>query len=195
MGQTPFVYLRCQVAGVARIQTKKIKVMLQNFKSGYEVSSKSEIARSEKNDCVVRAIANAFKVNYDMAHSFVKTNFSRKDGKGTHQTNTILKQLAKKPIELDPAGQLDLFNADKTVKNIKHIGDMPKNGGSLINKAYKHKDVAYTVKAFAQKFKKGTYIVMVHKHALAIVDGVVIDNNDMQFNGYRRVVESAFLVK
>ena len=169
--------------------------MLQNFKSGYEVSSKSEIARSEKNDCVVRAIANAFKVNYDMAHSFVKTNFSRKDGKGTHQTNTILKQLAKSPIELKPSGQLDLFNADKTVKNIKHIGDMPKNGGKLINKAYKHKKVAYTVKAFAQKFKKGTYIVMVHKHALAIVDGVVIDNNDMQFNGYRRVVESAFLVK
>ena len=169
--------------------------MLQNFKSGYEVSSKSEIARSEKNDCVVRAIANAFKVNYDMAHSFVKTNFSRKNGKGTFNTNTKLKQLAKSPIELKPSGQLDLFNADKTVKNIKHIGDMPKNGGKLINRAYKHKKVAYTVKAFAQKFKKGTYIVMVHKHALAIVDGVVIDNNDMQFNGYRRVVESAFLVK
>ena len=76
--------------------------MLQNFKSGYEVSSKSEIARSEKNDCVVRAIANAFKVNYDMAHVFVKENFVRKNGKGTHQTNTKLKQLAKSPIELDP---------------------------------------------------------------------------------------------
>ena len=72
---------------------------------------------------------------------------------------------------------------------------MPKNGGKLINRAYKHKPVAYTVKAFAQKFKTGTYILMVHKHALAIVNGVVIDNGDMQFSGYRRVVESAFLVK
>ena len=169
--------------------------MLQNFKSGYEVSSKSEIARSEKNDCVVRAIANAFKVNYDMAHVFVKENFDRKDGKGTQATNSTLKQLAKNPIQLDPAGQLDLFNADKTVVNIKHIGDMPKKGGKLINRAYKHKEVAYTVKAFAQKFKTGTYILMVHKHALAIVNGVVIDNGDMQFSGYRRVVESAFLVK
>ena len=169
--------------------------MLQNFKSGYEVSSKSEIARSEKNDCVVRAIANAFKVNYDMAHVFVKENFDRKNGKGTHQTNTKLKQLAKKPIELDPSGQLDLFSQDKKVINIKHIGDMPKKGGKLINRAYKHKKVAYTVKAFAQKFKTGTYVLLVHKHALAIVDGVVIDNGNMQFNGYRRVVESAFLVK
>ena len=73
--------------------------MLQNFKSGYEVSSKSEIARSEKNDCVVRAIANAFKVNYDMAHVFVKENFDRKDGKGTQATNSTLKQLAKNPIQ------------------------------------------------------------------------------------------------
>ena len=169
--------------------------MLQNFKSGYEVSSKSEIAKSEKNDCVVRAIANAFKVNYNMAHVFVKTNFNHKNGKGTNQTNTILKQLAKSPIELAPSGQLDLFNADKTVKIIKHIGDMPKNGGKLINRAYKHKPVAYTVKAFAQKFKTGTYVLLVHKHALAIVNGVVIDNGNMQFSGYRRVVESAFLVK
>ena len=53
----------------------------------------------------------------------------------------------------------------------------------------------HTVKAFAQKFKTGTYFLLVHKHALAIVDGVVIDNGNMQFNGYRRVVESAFLVK
>ena len=169
--------------------------MLQNFKSGYEVSSKSEIAKVEKNDCVVRAIANAFKVNYNMAHVFVKTNFNRKNGKGTQATNSVLKQLSQKPISFAPAGQLDLFSADEKIVTIKHIGDMPKSGGKLINKAYKHKKVAYTVKAFAQKFKTGTYIVMVHKHALAIVNGVVIDNNDMQFNGYRRVVESAFLVK
>jgi uncharacterized Zn-binding protein involved in type VI secretion len=92
-------------------------------------------------------------------------------------------------------GQLDLFNPDEKIVNIKHIGDMPKHGGKLINKAYKHKPVAYTVKAFAQKFSKGTYVILVHKHALAIEDGVVIDNGDKQFNGYRRVVESAFLVK
>ncbi len=57
--------------------------MLQNFKNGYEVSEKSEIAKNEKNDCVVRALANAFEVNYNMAHVFVSKKFNRKNGKGT----------------------------------------------------------------------------------------------------------------
>ena len=55
--------------------------------------------------------------------------------------------------------------------------------------------VAFTVKAFAQKFKKGNFVVLVNKHALAVKNGVVIDNPDMQFKGYRRVVESAFQIK
>ena len=96
------------------------------------------------------------------------------------------------PVE----GQLDLFsgNNDKEFK-IKHIGDMPKMGGKLINKKYKHKKVAYTVKEFIQKFKKGTYLLLVNKHALTVKNGVMIDNGNYQYGGYRRVVESAFQVK
>jgi len=37
--------------------------------------------------------------------------------------------------------------------------------------------------------------VLVNKHALAIKNGVIVDNADMQFKGYRRVVESAFQIK
>ena len=59
-----------------------------------------------------------------------------------------------------------------------------------INTEYTHKKVAYTVKTFCAKFNKGTYIVLVHKHALCIKDGIVIDNPDMRFTGYRRIVES-----
>tara|TARA_R110000744_G_scaffold351828_1_gene457685 strand:+ start:251 stop:760 length:510 start_codon:yes stop_codon:yes gene_type:complete len=169
--------------------------MLQNFKNGYEVSEKSEIAKKEKNDCVVRALANAFEVNYNMAHVFVSKRFDRKKEKGTKLFNSTLKDLSKSPITFKPSGQLDLFNPDGKTFEIEHIGDMPKLGGKLINRTYKHKKVAYTVKAFAQKFNKGTYIVLVHKHAFAIKDGVLIDNGNYQFNGYRRVVESAFKVK
>jgi hypothetical protein len=59
-----------------------------------------------------------------------------------------------------------------------------------INEDYTHKKVAYTVKTFCAKFSKGTFIVIVHKHALCVKDGIVIDNGDMQFTGYRRTVES-----
>ena len=36
--------------------------MLKNFQSGYGVSKKSAIAKREKNDCMVRAVANAFEI-------------------------------------------------------------------------------------------------------------------------------------
>ena len=169
--------------------------MLKNFKNGYEVSEKSEIAKSEKNDCVVRALANAFEINYNMAHVFVSKRFNRKKGKGTKLFNSTLKKLSKKSINFEPSGQLDLFNQDGQSFNIEHLGDQPKLGGNLVNRKYKHKKVAYTVKAFAQKFNKGTYIILVNKHAFALKDGVIIDNQNYQFEGYRRVVESAFKVK
>jgi signal transduction histidine kinase/ActR/RegA family two-component response regulator len=64
---------------------------------------------------------------------------------------------------------------DTTVKTFKHLGDMPKLGGDLVNMKYKHKPVAYTVKAFAQKYSKGNFILTVEGHALAIKNGVVVD--------------------
>ena len=165
--------------------------MLKNFKNGYEVSGKSETAKREKNDCAVRAIANACNVNYEQAHAWVKKSFNRKDGQGTFMFNAIMKQT--KQIEFEQAGQLDMF-ADNSVKKIKHVGDSPKQGGKLANPKYRHKPVAFTVKEFARKFNRGSYIVSVNKHALAIKDGIIIDNSNFQYNGYRRVIESAFQV-
>ena len=165
--------------------------MLKNFRNGYEVSGKSETAKREKNDCVVRAVANACNVNYEQAHAWVKDAFNRQDGKGTFMFDFIMKQT--KQIEFEQAGQLDMF-ADTSVKKIKYVGSSPKKGGTLANPKYRHKPVAFTVKEFARKFNRGSYIVAVNKHALAIKDGVIIDNSNFQYGGYRRVVESAFQV-
>ena len=165
--------------------------MLKNFRNGYEVSGKSKTAKREKNDCVVRAVANACNVNYEQAHAWVKDAFNRQDGKGTFMFDFIMKQT--KQIEFEQAGQLDMF-ADTSVKKIKYVGSSPKKGGTLANPKYRHKPVAFTVKEFARKFNRGSYIVSVNKHALAIKDGVIIDNSNFQYNGYRRVIESAFQV-
>ena len=43
----------------------------------------SKKAKSEKKDCVVKAIASSTNVDYDTAHSWVKENFEREDKKGT----------------------------------------------------------------------------------------------------------------
>ena len=165
--------------------------MLKNFKNGYAVSLKSETARNEKNDCVVRAVANACDVNYDQAHKYVADTFGRKKGQGTQLFTMLLK--TNKEMVFDEVGQLNMFEQG-VKRSVKHIGDMPKNGGKLFNPKYKHKKVAYTVKEFAQRFNKGNYILTVAKHALAIKNGVVVDNGNYQAGGYRRVVESAFMV-
>ena len=165
--------------------------MLKNFKNGYQVSGSSEIAKTEKNDCAVRAVANACDVNYDQAHKFCTAMFGREKGKGTQLFSTLLKMNTE--MVFDEVGQLNMFEQG-IKRTVKHIGDMPKVGGKLFNPKYKHKKVAYTVKEFAQRFNKGNYILTVAKHALAIKNGVVVDNGNYQTNGYRRVVESAFMV-
>ncbi len=165
--------------------------MLKNFKNGYQVSGSSAIAKTEKNDCAVRAIANACGVNYDQAHKFCTEMFGREKGKGTQLFTALLKTNTE--MVFDNVGQLDMFRQGIR-RTIKHVGDMPKLGGELKNPKYKHKPVAYTVKEFAQRFNKGNYIVTVAKHALAIKNGVVVDNSNYQVGGYRRPVESAFMV-
>ena len=42
----------------------------------------SKLAKSEKNDCFVRALAAATDSDYDLAHKYVKKTFKRKKGKG-----------------------------------------------------------------------------------------------------------------
>ena len=154
-------------------------MILENFKNGYEVANGSLLAKSEKNDCFVRACANAFNITYDVAHGFVAKEFERKAKKGTKNVFSICKALGKVTFDLF---QDSLFPVTKEY-NLKCVN-------KPINKEYTHKRVNYTVKTFCAKYSKGTYIVLVNKHALVIKDGIVIDNGSMRFTGYRRVVES-----
>ena len=57
--------------------------------------TESKIAKSENNDCVVRAIASAADMDYDSAHQFVKETFNRKNGKGTFGLGTGMNLLSK----------------------------------------------------------------------------------------------------
>ena len=152
---------------------------LENFTNGYNVTKGSVLAAGEKNDCAVRAFANAFNITYDMAHSFTAKEFKRKARKGTKHMFSTLQSLGSVTFDLFSD---TLFPETKTYK-LKCVN-------KPINKAYTHKPVQYTVKTFCATFSKGTYIVLVNKHALTVKDGIVIDNPDMRFTGYRRVVES-----
>jgi hypothetical protein len=158
---------------------------LANFKNGYDVTQGSVLALNEKNDCAVRAFANAFNITYDTAHAFTADKFKRKAKKGTKGMFVTLSQLG--------FATFDLFS-NTLFPETRTYGIHPlkrSKSGKVVNTSYTHKEVNHTVKTFCAKYNKGTYIVIVSKHALTIKDGVVIDNPDMQFTGYRRIVESA----
>ena len=152
---------------------------LENFKNGYDVTLGSSLALNEKNDCAVRAFANAFNISYDVAHEFTAKEFKRKARKGTKGVFAICKALGKVSFELF---QDSLFPVTKEY-DLKCVN-------KPINREYTHKRVNYTVKTFCAKYSKGTYIVLVNKHALVIKNGIVVDNPNNRFDGYRRVVES-----
>ena len=154
-------------------------MILQNFQNGYNVSNGSLLAKGEKNDCTVRAIANAFNVCYDTAHGFAADVLKRKARRGTK--NTYLNLVKAKNVTFDLFSNT-LFPETKTFKL--------SGKAAPINPKYTHKKVKYTVKTFCASHNVGTYIVLVKGHALCIKDGIVIDNSNYQFDGYRRPVNS-----
>jgi len=162
---------------------------LANFKNGYDVTQGSVLALNEKNDCAVRAFANAFNISYDVAHAFTADKFKRKAKKGTRNMFKTLAELGFATFDLFSN---TLFPETRTFS----IHPLTRSKtGKVVNHAYKHKEVSHTVKTFCAEFNKGTFIVIVAKHALTIKDGIVIDNPNYKFEGYRRIVESACLVK
>ena len=160
-------------------------MILENFKNGYDVTLGSSLALNEKNDCAVRAFANAFNISYDLAHGFAADKFKRKAKKGVKNMFRTLNELGFATFDLFSN---TLFPETRTYS----IHPLKRSkSGKVVNYNYTHKEVNHTVKTFCAMFNKGTYIVLVAKHALTIKDGIVIDNPNYRFTGYRRIVESA----
>ena len=125
--------------------------------------TESIIAKSENNDCVVRAIASAVDMDYDSAHQFVKETFKRKNGKGTFGFGAGMNLLSKNGKQINGkdiqiiSEQYDTMLYYVVVKGIKKLR-------------------ATTTTSFLKKYPVGSYVVVVKNHAFTIKDGVVIGN-------------------
>lgn len=145
--------------------------------------SNSEIAKSEKNDCFVRAIAAATDVKYDVAHTFVKENFNREDKKGTEGIfiSTQMMKFEEEGMNIDGIDfSVKVLPTDKITNKYKLYGEIVKR--------------KKTVKSFIQSNPKGTFVVGVSKHAFTIKDGVLIDNAGEEFRPTRKV-DSAYKIE
>ena len=142
--------------------------------------SQSELARQEKNDCFVRAIAAASGSAYEPAHEFVKVNFNRANGEGTmgvgpvlNKIEGVLQKIGNVNVVFKPVAE------DKKMNYYKLYGEVVKR--------------QKTVKSFIQDNKKGTFVVLVAGHAFTVKDGVLIDNRGEEFRPTRKV-QDAFKV-
>ena len=138
--------------------------------------SNSSIASGEKNDCVVRAMASACDINYDTAHGLVKTEMKREDRMGTLNNDIVsaMKKFAKEGLEI--AGK----KFEVSLLGKSRITNRYKLHGEII-------DRQKTVKSFIKDNSKGTYVVLVSKHAFTVKDGVLIDNVGEEFRPTRKV--------
>ena len=151
------------------------------YLSASEVYAKgnSEIAKNEKNDCVVRSIASAAEVSYKAAHEFCAKVFGRKEKKGV---NGLV--LASELLKAQDKG-IKIGNKEFEVYGLK------KN--EVCNKYKLHGEEIWrkkTIKSFVQSHPVGTFLVMVANHALCIKDGELLDWDSNKFQPTRKVVSA-----
>lgn len=151
------------------------------YLSASEVYAKgnSEIAKNEKNDCVVRSIASATEVSYKVAHEFCAKVFGRKEKKGV---NGLV--LASELLKAQDKG-IKIGNKEFEVYGLK------KN--EVCNKYKLHGEEIWrkkTIKSFVQSHPIGTFLVMVANHALCIKDGELLDWDSNKFQPTRKVVSA-----
>jgi hypothetical protein len=148
--------------------------------------SNSKIAKGETNDCVVRAFASSFEVDYDFAHQYVADVFKRKPRKGTFMTSSTLVKMSDNNTEING-------------KKVHTVGNRTNNWMS--------NSLVYEVKVKGQKVKRdmtvgtfiknnptGTFFILVRGHAFTIKNGVVIGNTEDAIKK-RKVVRCAFEIK
>lgn len=136
--------------------------------------SDSVIAKSETNDCFVRAVASSFDCPYDTAHAWVKEKFGRKNRKGTMYVSS-------KMATMSSLGQT--FNC----KSVKTIGDL--RTIDIVKGRMKRT----TLNQFIKKYPTGTYILIVRGHAFTVKDGAVIGNKQ-DATSMKKIVHDAFQI-
>ena len=142
--------------------------------------SDSTIAKTEKNDCVVRAIASSFEMHYDESHKFVAARWFRKNREGTRNFVGGMRHMIDNKIQINGksfesiGGQYGSMKYDVKVK------------GQIVKRNM-------TTGTFIKKYPVGKYLVVVRGHAFSIIDGVVVGNTG-DATMKKRVINFAFKI-
>ena len=135
----------------------------------------SKLAKSERADCVVRAFASAFNIDYDRAHQFVRLEFQRKDRCGVARFCQSMKRLVLTKWEMDGKSIKPIIRSEDTLKGFRDSKTI-------------------TVGNFVKKYDKGTYIVVIRGHAFTIKDSEVVGGNLQDAKRLRCQIKAAWQV-
>ena len=125
--------------------------------------SDSTIAKTESNDCVVRAIASSFEMSYDDSHKFVAKIWFRRNREGTRNFVGGLRHMINNKVKINGK----LF---ETMGNeYGHVSYEVKVKGQMVKRNM-------TTGTFIKKYPVGKYLVVVRGHAFSIIDGQVVGN-------------------
>ena len=157
-----------------------------NKHEGVKGYTESSIAKNETNDCVVRAFASSFEVDYDFAHQYVTDVFKRKPRDGTVNTVSTLVEMSDNNTEVNGkklytvGNRTDKWMINSLVYEVKVKGQKVKRN--------------MTVGTFIKNNPTGTFFILVRGHAFTIKNGVVIGNREDAIQK-RKVVRCAFEIK
>ena len=165
----------------------KNKLPYESTGSAIKGYSDSLTARTETNDCVVRAFASAFDVTYDYAHKYVADEFKRKPRKGTFFTTSKMVKLSEDLIKVNGKKIIPIGTKSNSVAYPYSLSYEVKVKGEKVKRQM-------TVGTFVKKNPKGTFFVLVRCHAFTIKDGVVIGNPEDAIKT-KRPMRAAFQIK
>ena len=126
------------------------------------VAKDSIIAKGEKGDCFVYAMAAAFDLPYDEAHQVVKEKFNRQDRKGTGNLDILREMNHMVDVRESING-----------KFVREVITAPSKVYHLHGKDITRKN---RVSTFMKEHSQGTYLILTGNHALVSKDGEMIDN-------------------
>ena len=142
--------------------------------------SDSTIAKTESNDCVVRAIASSFEMSYDDSHKFVAKIWFRRNREGTRNFVGGLRHMINNKVKINDK----LF---ETMGNeYGHVSYEVKVKGQMVKRNM-------TTGTFIKKYPVGKYLVVVRGHAFSIIDGQVVGNSS-DATMKKRVINNAFKI-
>ena len=116
----------------------------------------------DRNGCAVLALSASMEVPYDDAFKFAQREWDRAKGSGT-ETHKLLSSFVDKT-------EITVGNRTKQITPIKATHVYHQYGKDI--------EREMSLKTFLKVFNKGTYYIIIRRHALVVKDGELIDNSD-----------------